>query len=224
MKKIIVGLLFLVVSIVTAQNEVSVKLENIDVLKVSNGLKVNLIKSEEQKLEIHGEEAGSVTFKNKRGTLKLGLKFGSSFDSKKVEIDLYYNSNIGELDVNQGALIISKEIFEQKQLKLNSQDGSSIKLEIEVDYLKIKGVSGGNIQLKGIAKSQNVKLVSGASYKGFDLHTNQTIIYVSTGAVAEIQVSGILDAKSKFGASIIYSGQPNSISTEESIGGKITKY
>lgn len=223
MKKIIVGLFFLVAAMVSAQNEVSVKLDKIDELKVFNGLKVNLIKSDKQKLEIRGEKAADVTFKNKKGTLKLGLKFGSSFESKKVEIDLYYNSNIGELDVNQGAVIISKEIFKQKQLTVSSQDGSYVKLEIEVDYLKIKGLTGGNIQLKGTAKSQNVKLVSGSKYEGFNLKSKQAVIYVSTGSKAEIQVSEILDAKSKLGGSIIYSGHPKSVSTEESLGGKVKK-
>lgn len=213
----------LVVASVIAQNEVSVKLEKIEELKVFNGLKVNLIKSDKQKLEITGEKAGDVTFKNKKGTLKIGLKFSSSFDAKKVQINLYYNSDIDELDVNQGAVISSKEVFKQQQLAVSSQDGSYIKLNIEVDYIKIKGLTGGNIQLKGFAKSQNVNLVSGASYEGFNLESGQANLYVSTGSKAEVNASEVLDAKSKFGGKIFYSGRPKSVTIEESMGGKVIK-
>jgi hypothetical protein len=223
MKNILVGLFLLVVTFITAQNEVSVKLKKIEELKVYNGLKVNLIKSDEQKLEITGEKAADVTFKNKKGVLKLGLKLGSSFDSKKVKIDLYYNSDIGELDVNQGAVISSQEVFKQQQLAVSSQDGSYIKLTVAVDYIKIKGLTGGNIQLKGIAKSQNVNLVSGARYEGFNLESGQANLYVSTGSKAEVYATEVLDAKSKFGGKVFYKGRPKSVTIEESLGGKVVK-
>mgnify|MGYP001076096034 FL=1 len=56
MKNIFVGLFLFVVASITAQSEVSVKLEKIDELKVFNGLRINLIKSDVQKLEIFGEK------------------------------------------------------------------------------------------------------------------------------------------------------------------------
>jgi hypothetical protein len=218
------SVLFLLVSLsVSSQNEVSVKLEKIEELKVYNGLRVNLIKSDVQKLEITGEKSGDVTFKNKKGVLKIGLKFSSSFNSKKVQIDLYYNSDIPALDVNQGAVISSTEVFKQQQLAVSSQDGSYIKLNIAVDYIKIKGLTGGNIQLKGIAKSQNVNLVSGANYEGFDLQSGQANLYVSTGSKAEVSTSEVLDAKSKLGGKIFYSGRPKLITIVESLGGKVLK-
>ena len=224
MKNIIVGLFLFVVASITAQSEVSVKLEKIDELKVFNGLRINLIKSDVQKLEIFGEKAGEVTFRIKKGTLRLGLKLGSSFDARKVKIDLYYNSNIDELDVNQGAVISSKDVFKQEQVMVSSQEGSYIKLDIDVNHIKIKGITGGNIQLNGTAKSQKVSLLSGASYEGFGLASGQAILYVSTGSNAEVKASELLDGKAKFGGNILYTGKPKLVTIEESLGGKVLEY
>lgn len=221
MKKLIVGVFFLIAGIISAQNEIVITLENIDELKVYNGLKVNLIKSEEQKVVITGEKAPQVTVKNKKGTLKIALNIASTFTSKIPKIDLYYNSNIAELDANQGAIISSKEVFKQPQLNVSSQEGAYIKLEIEVDYLKAKSITGGNIQLKGIAKSQNINLVSGSKYEAINLKTEQATLYVSTGSKAEVSVTEILDAKAKLGGVINFYDRPKSVTTTESMGGKI---
>jgi len=223
MKKWFIGLFLLVVTMITAQNKVIVKLEKIDELKVYNGLKINLIKSDEQKLVIQGEKAKDVTFNNKKGVLKIKLKLASTFDSKKVTIDLYYNSNIAELDVNQGAIITSKDIFKQMNLTVSVQEASYIKLNVELDYLKVKGITGGNIRLNGITKNQNVRLVSGASYEGFSLTSDQAVVYVSMGSTAEINATEILDATAKIGAVVNYKGKPKSVTSQESLGGKVNK-
>lgn len=224
MKKIIVGLFFLVVASVTAQNEpVVIKLDNIDKLKVYNGLHVNLIKSEEQKVEISGERASEIQVRQKKGTLKISLDLMNTFNHQKVMINLYYNSNIAELDANQGAVIRSKDVFKQTQLSISAQEGAYIKLDLEVDYLKAKGITGGHFQLKGITKSQNVSIVSGSSYEAFYLESDLATMYVSTGSTAKIQVSKALYAKAKLGGTIVFAGRPESVSTAESMGGKITK-
>ncbi|WP_152286117.1 GIN domain-containing protein [Flavicella marina] len=223
MKKVAILIVCFVAFIAKAQNEVVVQLEKIEELKVYKGLTVNLIKSEEQKLEILGEKAADVTFKNKNGTLKISLNLGSSFDSNKVTINLYYNSIIPEFDVNQGATITSDQTFKQKQLILSAQDGGIFKLDLAVDYLKIKGLTGGIMYLEGVVKSQNINLVSGAIYNGLNLQSEQAIVYVSTGAISSIQVTEVLDAKAKFGGNVTYIGRPKSVATEESLGGKVTK-
>lgn len=221
MKKILVGILFLAVANISAQNDIVINLESFDELKVYNGLKVNLIKSEEHKLIISGDKADQVTVRNKKGKLKIALDIVSSFSSNNPTIDLYYNTNISVLDANQGAIISSKEVFKQAQLKVSSQEGGYIKLVLDVDYLKAKAVTGGNIQLKGFAKSQNVNLVTGSKYEARKLKSEQAVLYVSTGSSATVSASEILDGKAKLGGKIDFYDRPKSVTTAESMGGKI---
>jgi len=221
MKKIIITLIFCTTLSSFAQEKVTQKLEDFVELKIFNGLHVNLIKSSKQKIEITGEKSEAVYIKNRKGVLKIGLKIKSLFDSKSVKIDIYYNKDIGELDVNQGAVIVSKDVFAQTQLEVSSQEGAYIKLKVVVDYLKVKAITGGNIQLKGKTKSQNVEISTGSNYEGFDLISDQTSISVSTGAEAKIHVTDVLDAKVKLGGTIEYMGKPKSVKTAKVLGGSI---
>ncbi|MDG1805396.1 head GIN domain-containing protein [Flavicella sp.] len=223
MKKIIVAMFFLVVASATAQDIIEIDLEKFDKLKVYNGLNVNLIKSDQQKIEISGERANEILVKNKKGTLKISLDLLNSFNHQKVVINLFYNSNIAEMEAKQGAVIRSTDIFKQTQLTISAQEGAYIKLDMEVDYLTAKGITGGHFQLKGITETQNVSVVSGSSYEAFYLESNLATMYVSTGSTAQIQVSKALDAKAKLGGTIEFAGRPESVSTAESMGGKIKK-
>ncbi|MFC2109648.1 head GIN domain-containing protein [Bacteroidota bacterium] len=199
------------------------KVKNFEELKVFNGLTVNLIKSDQQKIEISGEKATQVVVSNKKGILKFALKIKSIFDSKNVKINLYYNSIIGELDANQGAVITSKNLFKQTQLNLSSQEGAYIKLNLAVDYLKVKAITGGNMQLKGKAKSQIVEITTGSNFEAEELFTKQTDITVTTGGEAKVYVEDILDAKVKLGGVIEYFGRPKSVKTTKIMGGSIFK-
>lgn len=224
MKKVVVCLFFLVSVLISAQQKpLIVKLKKIDHLKVYNGLNVNLIKSNEQKVEILGERASEIEIREKKGTVKISLDLLNTFNHQKLVINLYYTSNIADLSAFQGAVIRSKEIFKQTQLSMSAQEGAYVKLTLDVDYLKVKGITGGHFQLKGITKSQDVSIVSGASYEAFYLESDLATMYVSTGSSAEIKANKALDAKAKFGGTIVYGGGPKSVNTSESMGGKISK-
>ncbi len=217
-------ILFLSFSVtIIAQEKISVNLDPITELKVFSGLKVNLIQSEDQKLVITGRKAAAVSVKSKKGKLKLSLDISSTFSSKDVTIDLYFNSPIAELDANQGAVISSKNTITQPQLKLSSQGGSYIKLPIATDLLNVKALTGGHIKLWGKSKTQTVSIMSGASYESIEMLSDQATVQVSTGGNAKVTATNNLDAKVKLGGSIVYGGAPKSVITEKVLGGRIEK-
>ena len=75
MKKIIfIGALLFVISI-HGQSKVTRNLGDYTILKVYNGIEVELIKSTENKLEITGEKSEMVKVKTVNNTLKLSLPF-----------------------------------------------------------------------------------------------------------------------------------------------------
>lgn len=223
-KKGIILLLFLVSNLSFGQDVVTEITDEFDVIKVFNGLHVELIKADKQRVEISGEKANEVVVKIRNGRLKLSLKLKSLFDSKSVEIKLFYSGNLNELDVNQGAVITSKKQIKQAQLEVSAQEGGYIKLNIDVDYLKGNAITGGNIQLKGIAKSQNIEISTGSNYETYELKSKQVSISASSGAEAKITVTNILDAKVKLGGTIIYKGSPKSVKTRKVLGGAISSY
>ena len=184
-------------------------------------LMLELIKSEEQKLEITGEKAERVKVKNSNNTLKISLKFPDLSADGKVDIKLYYNKNINIIDANEGATITGKDI-DQLQLEVKSQERAFINLVIKTKHLKVKSSSGGIIKLTGTSKNQDIDVDLYGVYHGYGLIVSEnTTIRSGSGAKAEVSAGETLNAKVSFGGSIFYKGNPEVIKDKKVAGGII---
>jgi len=197
------------------------------ILKVYNGIDVELIKSKEQKLEISGEKSEMVKIKSVNNTLKLSLPFSLKPDNNladgKVLIKLYYNNNIDIIDANEGSTITGKD-FNQLKLEVNSQERAFINLTSQVAYLKVRISSGGIIKLSGTAKNQVVNIDLYGVYNGFAMKiAGNSDVFAGTGAKAEILAGETLSARVSFGGSIFYKGNPEIVKEKKVIGGIIQK-
>jgi hypothetical protein len=227
MKKIFFILMLLVHVASQSQSTVSQNLGDFTTLKVFNGIEVELIKSNEQKIEIRGKKSEKVTIKNVDKTLKLTLPFSLKPENNSADgeviVKLFYSSNIDVIDANEGATITGKDINQEK-LVVNSQERALINLVINTKYIEVKTSSGGIIKLSGTTKHQDVNLDLYGVYRGFNLKTeNTSTVKAGTGAKAEIFAGETLTAKVSFGGSIFYKGNPELIKDKKVIGGIIQK-
>ncbi len=211
----------------SAQITITKNLGDYSTLKVYNGIEVELIKSEKQKLEITGEKSEMVKVKNVNNTLKLSLPFSLKPENNsadgKVLIKLFYNNNIAVIDANEGSTITGKEFFQDK-LEVNSQERAFINLVVKVKYLEVRASSGGIIKLTGSTKNQNVDVDLYGIYNGFALKAEvNSTVKAGTGAKAEVLAGEILNAKVSFGGSIFYKGNPEVVKDKKVIGGIIQK-
>ncbi len=204
-----------------AQEPITTKLGDFNIVKVYNGLTVELQKSNSPKIEISGAQAKDVMVKNSNGTLKIRLKFPEAFIAENVKIVLYYDNDISVLDANEGASIISNEIIKQQHIEVRAQEGAKIDLDINTKYLMVKSVSGGFIYLKGITENQTIEATTGGIYSGFELQSKQAIVLSSSGGNVEVKISELLDANVRFGGTIFYKGTPEILKTKITIGGTI---
>lgn len=133
-----------------------------------NGIDIELIKSDVQKLVITGKKAEKVFVRNGKNTLKIALKFPELLANNTVKIKLYYKNPITIIDANEGSSITSKKI-EQLELEVKTQEGAIINLLLAVKYLTVKSVSGGVVKLTGVAKNQTVEVGSSGVYYGFNI-------------------------------------------------------
>lgn len=210
-----------------SQSAVSQNLGDFTTLKVFNGIEVELIKSNEQKIEIRGKKSEKVTIKNVDKTLKLTLPFSLKPENNSADgeviVKLFYSSNINVIDANEGATITGKDINQEK-LVVNSQERALINLVVNTKYIEVKTSSGGIIKLSGTTKHQDVNLDLYGVYHGFNLKTeNTSTVKAGTGAKAEIFAGETLTAKVSFGGSIFYKGNPELIKDKKVIGGIIQK-
>jgi hypothetical protein len=216
-------ILALFICSISFAQERTINLGDFNILKVFNGLSLELVRSDEQKIVISGEKKENVTVKNTNGKLKVFLNFPEVYDDERVKIKLYYKEDIDVLDANEGAAIFSNGVFKQQNVTIRSQEGAYVHIVLDVPFLSVKAVTGGNIRLRGTAKNQEVEVTTGAIYDSYELLTENSEVIAASGAIAEINVSSLLEAKVRFGGKIFYKGDPEKVTTQKIIGGLIEK-
>lgn len=227
MKKIFLIPVFLLTLFTYGQTTVEKKLGDYTILKVYNGIELELIKSTESKLVITGKKSEMVTIKNIDNTLKIALPFSLNPEdnsaSGQVFVKLYYNAKIDVIDANEGATITAKEIT-QDVLEVKVQERAFINLVVAVKHLEVKASSGGIIKLSGTTNNQNVNVDLYGIYNGFGLiSSSNSNVNAGTGAKAEVSAGETLNAKVSFGGSIFYKGNPEVLKDKKVIGGVIQK-
>jgi imidazoleglycerol phosphate dehydratase HisB len=77
-----------------------------------------------------------------------------------IKIQLYYK-NIEGIDVNEGAYVSSDETFDATIMDLSAREGAEMHLNLDVNKVNIKAVTGGIIVLEGKASNQDVVIMTG---------------------------------------------------------------
>lgn len=227
MKKGILVLAILFVTGIQGQTKVEKGLGDFSILKVFNGIEVQLIPSEDQKIEITGKKSEMMKIKQVDTTLKFSLPFSLNPDENaangEVRVKLFYNKPITIIDANEGAIVTASEIT-QKDITVKTQERALINLVVSVDHVFVKASSGGVIKLTGTAKTQEVDADLYGEYFGFGLETSENVnARAGSGAKVEIHTSGKLNAKVTFGGSIFYKGNPKIVEEKKVVGGIIQK-
>ncbi len=221
MKNSIITLLLITSISSFSQKIITKKIEDFYKIKVYNGIRLELLQSNESKLEISGDKADKIKIKNTEGILRISLRFPELLAGDKVNVKLFYNKDIQTIDGNEGSKIIGKGI-NQTHLEVKAQEGASIKLDIKTKHLKVKSVTGGVIDLTGTSKNQDIELDLYGVYHGYNLFTsNSSTVKAGTGSKAEVYAGETLFAKVSFGGSILYKGKPEVIKNKKMAGGII---
>ena len=204
-----------------AQSNQEFKVDAFSELKVFDGISVKLISSNENKVVVSGQDAEEVTVKEANGKLKIRMSINRSFKGHKTYADVYYNGPLSVLDVNENARISSNEAIEQIDLELRAQEGGEIELDVRLQRLKVKVVTGGTIGVEGSAKNQVVDVNTGGGYEAGNLQTEQTEVEVNAGGYADIRASEYVDAGVNAGGNINIYGKPKVIDQSKFLGGTI---
>lgn len=223
MKKVLPLIAFFITIHTFSQTTITKNVGDFSKIKVFNGINVELIKGDEQKVVITGIKAEKVKIKNSNNTLRIQLKFPEISADNKVDVKLYYNKKINVIDVNGGGNVTGK-ITDQLQLEVKSQERAFVNLEVQIKHLKVKTTQGGIVKLNGTAKNQEVDLDLYGVYHGYDLKIlENTTIKAGLGTKAEIYAGETLNAKVSFGGSVFYKGDPEVIKDKKVVGGIIKK-
>ena len=203
-----------------SQAPISKSLGEFSKLKVYDLINVELIQSSENRIEISGENAKSVSIIQKNTTLKIRMVVSKYFKGEDTFVKLFY-TKVNTIDVNEGAKVISETPIQQYEVELKAQEGGVITIPVNTKVLTIKSVTGGKIQVYGTSKSQNIDINTGGVYRGEKLQAQFSKIRIKAGGNAEVRSSDLIDIKIFAGGLLTVFGQTTNIKNNNIFGGKI---
>ncbi|MGJ8735235.1 head GIN domain-containing protein [Zobellia laminariae] len=206
---------------VLAQKENTKDLDKFTELKVYDRIVVSLVKSNENKIVITGDDKDEISISNKDGLLKIKMEFGNFLDGDEAKATLYYTEDLTLIDSNENAKIKSNETVTGDRVEIKTQEGGKIDLKIDIKDLYTKSVSGGEVTLTGSATQQEVMVNTGGKTYNKQLDTKETTVVVNAGGRADVNASDKVVAKVRAGGSIYIYGKPKSIEKDKVFGGKI---
>ena len=220
MKKVLTLCLFLVALNVVAQRTIDKEVGDFNKIKVFDLIEVNLIKSDENRILIKGDNVYDIKFVNKDGTLKLRMELEKKFRGEDTMIEVYY-THLDVIDGNEGAKIVGNELISQNSIELRAQEGARIKIGMEVENVDVRAVTGGIVEASGIATNQVVVLNTGGVFEGRDLKTEVASVKISAGGEAELHASEKVDINVRAGGDVYVYGNPREVNKNTLAGGRI---
>ncbi|HUH47145.1 MAG TPA: head GIN domain-containing protein, partial [Arenibacter sp.] len=163
-KRDLLAIVMLMVTVtVFSQRIVEKNVGDFKEVKVYDLIAVNLIKSDENKVLVKGDNVDDIQIVNKNGTLKIKMVLDKIFHGENTFVEVYFKE-IRLIDGNEGAKITVNETLIQDVLELKAQEGASIKVGMDVDRLTVRSVTGGIIQASGMANNMGVVLNTGGIF------------------------------------------------------------
>ncbi len=222
MRTILTIALLVVTSVLTAQNPKEKGVGDFTEVKVFDLIEVNLIKSDVDKVEITGDDIEDVEVINKNGKLKIRMKLDKSFNGERTFVAVYY-TKLNVIDGNEGAFISSNELIIQDYIELRAQEGARLKIGLDVDKVDVRAVTGGIIETRGKAISQDITLNTGGIYEGKSFETQNTSVNIKAAGEADVYASKMVNAKVVAGGDVHIYGNPENIKEKTTLGGRVKR-
>ncbi|MEL6919091.1 MAG: head GIN domain-containing protein [Bacteroidota bacterium] len=220
MKKIVTFCLVLATTITFSQSIIDKNVGDFNEIKVFDLIEVNLIKSDENRILIKGDNVYDIKWVNKKGVLKLRMQLEKKFQGEHTLIEVYY-TDLDIIDGNEGAKIVCNELVEKDRIALKAQEGAQITIGMDVENVDVRAVTGGIVKASGLAKSQYIVLNTGGIFEGKELKTAFASVKISAGGEAELHASDQVDINVKAGGDVYVYGNPKEVNKNTLAGGRI---
>ena len=179
-------------------------------LKVYDRIPVELVKSNKQKVEVSSSNDTDVEVINKNGELKVRMTPIKKLQGQDSKVIVYYE-NLNDIQASQGAVITSDDEVDSRMLKLVSNEGSKITLKVDTNKLDVKGNSGGELNISGKAKSQDIIISSGAKFNGETIKSDNATVSTNAGGEVKVNASDSVRATTRAGGNITIYGDRKSV-------------
>ena len=203
-----------------SQNEIKRDLGDFYKIQTYDLLKINLIKSEVNKVVISGQYNNSVVVKNKNGELKLRMGVEKRLSGAETKIDLYYKS-LYRLEAKEGSFIFSKDTISGPSLFIKAESGATISLKVKTPDISSKALSGGKITLSGSATHSAINAYTGGQVNATNLRSETTKVFIKAGGVVDVYTTSLLELDLKAGGEANVHYKTSKIIEKITLGGVV---
>ncbi|WP_299095631.1 head GIN domain-containing protein [uncultured Winogradskyella sp.] len=222
MKNYMLVLAFVLGLTANAQDTIEKTTGEFSTVKVYDLINLKMIKSDENKVIIAGDNKEDVQVINNNGKLKIRMKLEESYDGNDVVVKLYYTA-VDVIDANEGANVVVNDALEQYEIDLKAQEGAEITATIKTTYANFRAVTGGIVNVTGSSKNQDISIYTGGIFNGEEFTTQKTEVSVNAGGEAYVNATELADVRIKAGGNVFIYGKPKQINESKVLGGKVKR-
>ena len=189
--------------------EEEINIGSFEGLKVSSGVDIKLIQSDEHRVVIKANEdlLDDVEVEVVNGTLKISVdrrwfRVGGNVEAEVTFVDL------NSIDVSAGSDVESTGTLEFRDIEIEASSGSDLKLSLEASSVNLRTSSGSDAKLKGRAREFKAKASSGSDIDAYDFEVEDAILECSSGSDVKAWITETLSVKASSGSDIYYRGDP----------------
>jgi hypothetical protein len=190
-------------------------------LRIVSGLEVHIENGSENEIIITGSDADKINVSSEDGKVRLSVSLSGLLEERNYDIKVVVKDSIEVIDINQGSQVSLNANLDQKKIEVRVQEGATFDGRLETGLIVLRAVSGGSINIQGLATMLKLTVNTGASVDAFDLNCSNADVMAMSGGIAQVSVYNILNAQVKFGGSIEYRGQPEVLNEKKVLGGSI---
>ena len=214
-------LVFLLLVTSTLTFAQAIRLGQFDEIKVFDGIRVTVIPSQADSLVTEGKNKDFVSYKNKNGRLYIRMNVKKRLSGFNTTVALFSSTPLEVIDVNEGAFVSFQDVLFQQSIVFKAQEGAEIDAILDVQKVTTKTVSGGIVNLKGAAVTQEHRVSAGGVVDAATLDSQQVQVSVKAGGSAAVSATELADARVSFGGSVKVYGEPKKLIQKTAVGGNI---
>ena len=219
MKRFILTLL-IIPSLLMSQEEINRNLGEFTKLSIYDGINVELVKSDKNKVEASGENTRFVVVKNKNGNLKIRLNVQKRFSGDRTMVKLYYK-NLYSFIAHEGSNIFSKDTIKQADLKIKGHTGSRIDVPVELNSISVTSTAGAKITLRGSSTYLEASSATGSQINARNMVIEDGEVSALSGSMVDVRAQISLEAIARIGGVINVHSKTERITEKVSLGGSV---
>lgn len=213
MKKLFVIAAVAVFQFAAAQKTVEIK--SFRELAINGNVEVRMIESSENKLVIE-EGENTLQVSSEEGNLAL------SNSSSTAEVIIYFNGPIDQIALSGPIEMLVKGTITSKNLQLSVDGGTELNCSFYAENISVAASSGSEIILRGDAKQLDIHAASGCELNASKLKTENSTVYLASGAEVSVYATGVVNAVVASGAELAIHGNPEKVNETKASNAEIT--